>query len=82
MLTSTLTSKGQTTLPRRIREALGLQARDRILYELADGKAVLRPLKGNVLALRGSVRPRQCPEDFAAARRSVQRKVAEAAVRE
>ncbi|MBM3858283.1 MAG: AbrB family transcriptional regulator [Verrucomicrobia bacterium] len=82
MLTSTLTSKGQTTLPRRIREALGLHPRDRILYELADGKAVLRPLKGDVLGLRGSVRPRQRPEDFTEARRSVQRKVAQAAAKE
>jgi len=82
MFISTLTSKGQTTLPRQIREALGLRAHDRILYELADGKAVLRPLKGNVLGLRGSVRRRQYPEDLAATRRSVQRKVAEAAAKE
>lgn len=81
MLTSTVTSKGQTTLPRRLREALGLKPRDRILYELADGRAVLRPLKGDVFGLRGSVRPRQRPEDFRAARRTVQRKVARAAAK-
>lgn len=45
MQESTVTIKGQTTLPRQIREALGLKPGDRIRYLLLDGGEVriLRP---------------------------------------
>jgi AbrB family looped-hinge helix DNA binding protein len=40
---STLTSKGQTTIPRDIRRLLGLKKNDRILYEVVDGKVAIKP---------------------------------------
>src|SRR5438094_10110143 len=40
---STLTSKGQTTIPREIRRLLGLRENDRILYEVEDGKVTIKP---------------------------------------
>jgi AbrB family looped-hinge helix DNA binding protein len=40
---STLTSKGQTTIPREIRKLLGLKENDRILYEVEDGKVAIKP---------------------------------------
>ncbi len=40
---STLTSKGQTTIPREIRRLLGLRENDRILYEVEDGKVAIKP---------------------------------------
>jgi len=43
MSQSTLTSKGQTTIPRDIRKLLGLKANDRILYEVEDGKVAIEP---------------------------------------
>lgn len=39
---STLTSKGQTTIPIEIRERLGLKPGDRIAYEERDGEVVMR----------------------------------------
>ena len=43
MSSSTLTSKGQTTIPREIREAAGLQAGDRLHFTaLQDGTIILR----------------------------------------
>jgi antitoxin PrlF len=42
MSQSTLTSKGQTTIPREIRKLLGLKQNDRILYEVEDGKVVIK----------------------------------------
>ena len=71
MLTSQLTSKGQTTIPAAVRKALGLSAADRLVYEIHDGRVVIRPLKGNLLQLKGSVKAREHPEDFAAIRDSV-----------
>ncbi|WP_394155093.1 AbrB/MazE/SpoVT family DNA-binding domain-containing protein [Loktanella salsilacus] len=40
MQESTLTSKGQTTLPRDVRQALSLQAGDRVRYLILDGGEV------------------------------------------
>ncbi len=73
MITSTLTSKGQTTIPQIVRRALGLTDHDRLVYEFAEGKVVLKPLKGNLLHLRGTVRPKQVPENFSLIRRTIQK---------
>ena len=43
MSQSTLTSKGQTTIPREIRKLLGLKENDRILYEVEDGNVIIKP---------------------------------------
>ncbi len=54
---STLTSKGQTTIPKGIRDSLRLKSGDRITYTLMhDGAVLMRPKKGSVLALAGSLR--------------------------
>ena len=44
MATSTLTSEGQVTIPKEIRDHLGLKEGDRLAIELDDqGRVVLRP---------------------------------------
>lgn len=44
MTQSTITDKFQTTIPREVREALGLRPRQRISYEVrSDQSVVLRP---------------------------------------
>lgn len=43
-MTSTLSSKGQVTIPKRVREALGLRAGDAVEYVLADAEVLLRRL--------------------------------------
>lgn len=51
---ATVTSKGQVTLPKSVREALGLRAGDRILFRVHDGRAVLAKVP-DFLELAGSV---------------------------
>lgn len=41
MRESTVTSKGQTTLPRDVRTALGLNSGDRVRYVILDGEVRL-----------------------------------------
>ena len=41
MIESTVTAKGQTTLPRPVREQLGLQPGDRIRYIVSKGEVRL-----------------------------------------
>lgn len=38
MPTSTLTSKGQTTVPKQVRDALDLDAGDKLTWEIQGGK--------------------------------------------
>ena len=56
MAVSILTTKGQTTIPKEIRAFLKLEAKDKILYQVENDKVVMRPLKGDILDLRGSVK--------------------------
>ncbi|WP_111735377.1 AbrB/MazE/SpoVT family DNA-binding domain-containing protein [Roseovarius amoyensis] len=61
MQESTVTIKGQTTLPRDVRAALGLTSGDRVRYVILDGE--VRILKArSVKELRGALaRPGQRP---------------------
>ena len=54
---ATLTSKGQTTIPKEIREGLGMKAGDRMTFTLMpDGTVVLRVKNGKVEDLAGMLR--------------------------
>ena len=77
MVGTKLTSRGQTTIPKHIRERLGLEAGDRVLFLVKDGEVVLQPVNQGLRDLRGSVKPQRKPEDFDEVRREVRRRVAE-----
>jgi antitoxin PrlF len=44
-LTSTISSKGQVTVPLEIRQRLGLQAGDQIEFVVDQGRTILRPAR-------------------------------------
>jgi len=60
---SRMTSKGQVTIPKRIRDHLGLKAGSEVEFEYADGgKVVLKPSQDarhtqGFAALRGTLGP-------------------------
>ena len=58
---STLSSKGQTTVPREIREYLQLGPRQRIAFVVEEGKVVLRPEGRPLAAIVGSLRGKGTP---------------------
>ena len=45
MITSAITSKGQTTLPKLVREALGVGAGDRVRYVVLDNEVRVLPIR-------------------------------------
>lgn len=54
MASSTLTSKGQTTIPKAIRERLGVRAGDRLDFVvLTDGRVTIEPVFHGVARLKG-----------------------------
>ena len=63
MPVSTLTSKGQITLPKAIRERLRLEAGDRLEFRTdAEGRVFLEPLGLDIREVRGLLRsPRTTP---------------------
>jgi AbrB family looped-hinge helix DNA binding protein len=75
MPTSTLTSKGQITLPKRVRERLGLQPGDRVDFEIEDsGDVRLRAGGIDVHSLRGALRrPGRKPVSLDRMRKAIQR---------
>lgn len=73
---SSLTAKWQTTIPKDVRNILGLKPNDKILYIVEGEKVILKPLKGNILDLRGSVEAREKPIDFKKVRATVKKKIA------
>ncbi len=58
-----VTSKGQVTLPKAIRDALGLDESSTVEFTLTDGGAVMRPATG-FLARYGTIKPLNRPEDW------------------
>jgi antitoxin PrlF len=57
---ATVTSKGQITLPKRIRQRLGVKPGDRVSFrERADGSIVVEADTVDLLSLKGMLRPRR-----------------------
>jgi len=48
MITSRLSSKAQTTIPKAVRGALGLREGDTIVYEIVEGGVLMRPVQPEV----------------------------------
>lgn len=56
MASATVTSKGQITIPKKVREALRLSAGDRVEFLIEKGgKVSLHPGKGDIASLKGAL---------------------------
>jgi AbrB family looped-hinge helix DNA binding protein len=71
MFFSTLTRKGQITIPKPLRDRLGLHLGDRISFHLRGEEIILKPILRTILDLEGSVQPKGRPEDSGDIRRKV-----------
>jgi AbrB family looped-hinge helix DNA binding protein len=63
MAITTMTSKGQVTIPKEVRDALKLRPGDKIsMIPLPDGRVIMRAKKGSILDLYGALhRPGRKP---------------------
>ena len=80
---STITDKGQTTIPREVREYLDLKPQDKIVY-VPDGKKVyLTLVRGSILDLKGIVKKEnRKPQDFHKLREQIKRKISKENIKE
>ena len=60
MPSTTLTSKGQVTIPKAVRDELGLRVGDRVAFRvLEDGTVVVEPETIDLLDLNNILRPQR-----------------------
>jgi len=56
MLEATMTSKGQTTIPKDIRDVLGIKSGDRITFtQMSDGTVMLRAKTKSLAEIAGAL---------------------------
>jgi AbrB family looped-hinge helix DNA binding protein len=74
---SVLTSKGQMTIPKEVRKALNLRPLEKVIIVVEGNRAILQPLKGNLLDIGGSVKisDREKPIEFKKVREEVKKRV-------
>ncbi len=71
-----LTFKGQVTIPKKVRTALGIQAGDLVIFSVEGGKAVLEPfIKKSLLDFYGTLPVIRKYPGFVATRREVHQKI-------
>lgn len=73
---TTLTKKGQVTIPKRIREYLGIKPRDRVKFEIEKGAVKIKPARTLDLNF-GKVKPKRRSEDFKEMRKLFEKTVGE-----
>jgi antitoxin PrlF len=79
MSTATLSSKGQITIPAVVREALGVEAGDRVEFiQVAPGHFELVSATQSVTALKGIVRKPEQPVSIEAMNMAIKSKGAKA----
>ncbi|MGH2617682.1 MAG: AbrB/MazE/SpoVT family DNA-binding domain-containing protein [Thermomicrobiales bacterium] len=79
---TTITQRGQVTIPAEVRRLLGVKPRDKIAFRV-DGSAVrLMPVEFTLEETFGSVTPIQRPEDFAELSRAAKEEKVERTLRE
>ena len=79
---TTVTQKGQVTIPGELRKALKIEPKDKIAFELTDGEVRLRPMRSRLTAGYGAVKPKTKPEDFRGMRREVEEEWGEETAKE
>jgi antitoxin PrlF len=74
---TTVTEKGQVTIPQEIRRIMGLHPRDKVRFEVEGGVVKISRASSKLLQWFGSVTPRNKPEDFQKVREEFEKGVAE-----
>lgn len=63
-ITTTVTQRGQVTIPAEVRRVLGVRPRDKVSFTIEGGQVCLAPAAFTLDSAFGSVTPSRRPEDF------------------
>jgi antitoxin PrlF len=76
-----ITFKGQVTIPKKVRTALGIQAGDLVIFSVDGEKAILKPfVKKSLLDFYGTMPVKRKYPGFEATRRELHQKISETIV--
>ena len=73
---TSISPKGQVTIPKKIRDYLKVKPKDKIEFEIEKGVVRLKPVKSLDLNF-GKVKPKEKPENFKKIRKFFEKKVGE-----
>jgi len=73
---TSVTEKGQVTIPQEIRRIMGLQPRDKVRLEVEGDVVKISRASSKLIQWFGSVTPRNKPEDFQKIREEFEKEVA------
>lgn len=65
-IVTTVTQRGQVTIPAEVRRLLGVKPRDKVAFTIEDGRVELVPAKFTLETVFGSVKPATKTEDLKA----------------
>ena len=65
-LTTTMTQRGQVTVPAEVRRLLGLKPRDKVAFSIENDRVQILPARFTLESAFGSVKPIKGTEDFKA----------------
>jgi len=74
---TTVTVKGQVTIPAEIRARLGIKPRDKVVFELNGEGAMMRKAVSWVVAAYGSIKTEGGPKDWRELREAFEQGVAD-----
>lgn len=63
-ITTTITQRGQVTIPAEVRRMLGVQPRDKVAFTIEGNEVRLAPAAFTLESAYGSVKSSRRPEDF------------------
>jgi AbrB family looped-hinge helix DNA binding protein len=75
--TTTVTQKGQVTIPVKVRRQLGLKPRDRVIIEADGDSATIRKATSRITAAFGSIKSEGPPKDWRTLREEFEQGVAD-----
>ena len=79
---TTMTEKGQVTIPQEIRRMMGLNPRDKVRFEVEGEVVKIRRASSRLLQGYGAVTPKEKPENFQELRENFEKGVAKEVVSE
>ena len=74
MLTARITSKGQVTLPKKVRQMLGVKSGQKIAFVVSGGKIEVIAVRESLMSLAGII-PVKGPQDFKVIREKTMKEV-------
>ena len=73
---TSVTEKGQVTIPQEVRRILGLHPKDKIRFEVEGETVKIKQASSKIMQWYGAVTPKNRPEDFQELRKGFEEGVA------